>query len=101
MPESWKHSLSQWRGVYLITDKSDGKSYVGSAYGKDNILGRWIGYVRTGHGGNAQLKNREPANFVFSILQRVSPDMEPQDVIELEDSWKERLQTRTLGLNSN
>jgi hypothetical protein len=35
-------------------------------------------------------------------LQRVSPDMEPSEVIRLESSWKERLHTRKpYGLNDN
>ena len=101
LPSRWKGALSQWRGIYLITDISDGKSYVGSAYGKDNIYGRWLNYAQTGHGGNKKLKRRHPRNFRFSILQRMSPDADPEAVIRLESSWKERLHTRTLGLNEN
>lgn len=101
LPAAWRTALAQWRGIYLITDKSDGRSYVGSAYGNDNLLRRWVNYAKSGHGGNKQLKERKPENFVFAILQRVSPDMEINDVIQLEDSWKNRLLTRTLGLNSN
>jgi len=42
------------------------------------------------------------AAFIFTILQRVSPDMEPDDVIRLESSWKQRLHTRQpYGLNDN
>ena len=102
LPSRWKAALSQWRGVYLIFDKSDGKSYVGSAYGANNVLGRWINYATSGHGGNRLLKSREPQNFQFTILQRVSPDMEPGDVVRLEGTWKERLHTRQpSGLNEN
>lgn len=101
LPAPWRSALAEWRGIYLITDNSDGKAYVGSAYGKENLLGRWTGYAKTGHGGNRQLRERDPNGFVFSILQRVSPDMEAEDVVKLEDSWKKRLQTRSLGLNSN
>ncbi len=102
LPSSWKAALSQWRGIYFIFDASDRKGYVGSAYGRDNILGRWLRYSETGHGGNRLLRSRNPQNFQFSILQRVSPDMETEDIIRLEDSWKERLHTRhPLGLNDN
>ncbi len=101
LPRGWREKLAQWRGVYFILDSSDGKGYVGSAYGKDNILGRWQNYAQTGHGGNRKLRKRDPADFRFSILQRVSPDLEPQAVIDLEASWKERLHTREYGLNDN
>ena len=101
LPSSWKSALQQWRGVYLIFDESDGRGYVGSAYGTDNILGRWLGYAASGHGGNKRLKLRDPNNFRFSILQRVSPDMPSDEVIEIEASWKKRLHARDYGLNAN
>jgi hypothetical protein len=77
LPTRWKGALSQWRGIYYIFDTSDGKGYVGSAYGQDNLLGRWLNYAVAGHGGNRLLRPREPRNFRFTILQRVSPDMAP------------------------
>jgi hypothetical protein len=102
LPMPWKQVLSQWRGIYYIFDTSDGKGYVGSAYGSDNILGRWLTYSATGHGGNRLLRQREADSFRFSILQRVSPDMSATDVIRLESSWKERLHARAPdGLNDN
>lgn len=102
LPTRWKSVLSEWRGVYYINDSSDGKAYVGSAYGESNLLGRWLGYAATGHGGNQLLRQRDPKNFRFSILQRVSPDMEPSNVIRLEATWKDRLHTRQpSGLNEN
>ena len=101
LPSSWKSALAQWRGVYLILDRSDGKSYVGSAYGRDNILSRWSNYAARGHGGNKQLRGRKPENFLFSILERVSPDMVPEEVIQKETNWKKRLHTREFGLNDN
>jgi len=98
----WKSALSHWRGIYYIFDSSDGKGYVGSAYGENNLLGRWLNYAARGHGGNLLLRQRDPENFRFSILERVSPDMDARDVIRLESSWKERLHTREpYGLNDN
>ena len=81
LPSSWRTALSHWRGVYLIIDQSDGKQYVGSAYGAENILQRWTDYSRTGHGGNKLLRGCDPANLRFGILQRVSPDLPDADVI--------------------
>jgi hypothetical protein len=102
LPSRWKSALSQWRGVYYIFDISDGKGYVGSAYGEANLYGRWLNYAARGHGGNKFLKERDPRNFRFSILQRVSPDMNAADLIRLESSWKDRLHTRQpFGLNDN
>lgn len=94
-------SERQWRGIYFIADETDGKGYVGSAYGSENILGRWRDYARTGHGGNVGLRERADHPLRFSILQRVSPDMDPAEVIELEASWNRRLHSRDLGLNRN
>jgi len=102
LPAGWRTALAQWRGVYLIIDRSDGRQYVGSACGGENILQRWLGYARTGHGGNKLLRQRDPANFTFAILQRVSPDLPPADVVGIENSWKQRLRTRSPdGLNEN
>jgi hypothetical protein len=39
MKSSWKTALQNQKGVYLITDASNGKMYIGSAYGKDMLLG--------------------------------------------------------------
>ena len=102
MPSSWRAALGQWRGIYLIIDRSDGHQYVGSAYGAENMLQRWFEYARSGHGGNKLLRERDPKNFSFAILQRVSPDLPDGDVIRIEKSWKDRLRTRAPhGLNEN
>jgi len=101
LPSKWKAALSEWRGIYFIFDEVDGKGYVGSAYGSENILGRWLSYASSGHGGNKELRRRDPESFKFSILQRVSPDMEPTDIVRLEATWKDRLHTRTFGMNEN
>lgn len=102
LPSSWKTALAQWRGIYFILDEADGKGYVGSAYGAANILGRWKNYSAIGHGGNRRLRDRNPEQFRFCILQRVSPDLAPEEVIRLESKWKNRIRTRfPFGLNDN
>jgi hypothetical protein len=94
--------LAEWRGVYLIFDEQDGRSYVGSAYGRDNLLGRWLTYARDGHGGNRELRERDPLGFRFTILERLAPDLPADEVIARENSWKARLHTRApFGLNAN
>lgn len=69
LPVQWKSKLSEWRGIYYLFDTSDGKGYVGSAYGEYNLLGRWLDYAAKGHGGNRLLQQRTPQNFRFTILQ--------------------------------
>lgn len=102
LPGRMRAALEQWRGIYLIQDSSDGRCYVGSAGGSTNLLGRWLNYASTGHGGNRLLRGRDPSTFRFSILQRLSPDLPPEDVVRIENSWKLRLHTRGLfGLNEN
>ena len=63
--------------VYVITDKSNGKLYMGSTYGKDGIWQRWSAYVNSnGTGGDKDLVNLIASdsdyavhNFQFSILE--------------------------------
>jgi hypothetical protein len=102
LPTRWKLVLSQWRAIYYIFDASDGKGYVGSAYGCNNLLGRWQNHAASGHGGNRLLRQRDPKNFHYTILQIVAHDMDEGDVIRLEATWKDRLHTRhPNGLNDN
>jgi len=101
LPRSWRDELSRWRGIYFILDSKDGKGYVGAAYGAENILGRWLTYAKSGHGGNKKLKNRNPEGFQFSILQILPHNMADADVQHVEKTWKDRLHTREFGLNDN
>jgi hypothetical protein len=98
---SWVNALSAVNGIYLIRHKLDGLLYVGSAYGENGILGRWINYSKTGHGGNILLKDLDPHNFEWSILEITPPTMPADKVIERENRWKKRLGTRAFGLNKN
>ena len=103
--EGWKTALQNQKGVYLITDISNGKMYVGSAYGENMILGRWRSYVRTGHGGNVELKkiNFEhiKKNFEYSILDIFKSTTDDQTILTRENWWKSVLKTREFGYNKN
>jgi hypothetical protein len=101
LPKRWIATLMQWRGVYFVHDTKCAKAYVGSAYGDQNIYGRWMNYAATGDGGNKLLRDRNPDGFQFSILQLLSPVLDPESVITVESSWKDRLHTRQFGLNVN
>lgn len=93
IPKSWEDKLSQWRGIYLIENMSDGKFYVGSACGQQNIFGRWKDYAKSGDGGNKLLKKLDPRQFRFSILEITAHDLETDKIVQIENSWKTRLNT--------
>jgi hypothetical protein len=105
----WKTALENVKGVYLLTDKETGKSYVGSAYGDFGIWSRWAQYINTFHGWNDQmvsLVNKKGEkyikdNFKFSILEIHGMFVSDEQIIERENYWKEKLMTRTHGYNSN
>ncbi len=71
----WHIALSSIYAVYLISDTSNGKQYIGSAYGKDGLLGRWKTYIATGHGYTKEMlcimkaRPEQYKHFQFSILQ--------------------------------
>lgn len=105
--ELWQAALSSVYGVYLIVDTKTGKQYVGSAYGKDGLLGRWRCYVDTYHGGNKLMvdlisaKPEQYKYFQFSILQLLEKTVTADEVIQTESLWKKKLQTITFGMNDN
>ncbi|MDT0157234.1 hypothetical protein Q9R19_06300 [Microbacterium sp. ARD32] len=42
---SWRTALGSVKGIYLITDTSSGRQYVGKADGADSIRQRWAAYA--------------------------------------------------------
>lgn len=97
----WQAALKANAGIYRIVDLSDGKIYIGSAYGSGGIWARWQNYAKTGHGGNKLLKGRDPSNFQWSIVRTVSTTLSPRDVIRIESLEKEKHGSRAIGLNGN
>ena len=100
---TWIDVLRNARGVYVLTCPRTKELYVGSAYGTDGFFGRWMEYVTTGHGGNVQLRSREPIDYQVAILEVAGSSQNSEDIIAMENVWKEKLQTREkgFGLNSN
>lgn len=109
--QDWKAALENIKGVYLIIDKNNGRSYVGSAYGEYGIWSRWSCYINTGHGWNDELtkiirkKGLEYArkNFRFALLEYMPARTEDNIVIKRENFWKEALLSRNsdFGYNKN
>jgi len=103
--DNWKTALENQKGVYLLTDTSNGKMYVGSAYGKNMIFGRWEEYAQNGHGGNVELKvltfDHIKQYFKYSILDIYKSTTNDQIILNRESWWKEILQTRQFGYNKN
>lgn len=105
---SWHAALANVKGVYLITDASTGKLYVGKASGTVGIWQRWCAYAATGHGGNVELKALLAANgpghvthFRYSILEIADTHASDGDILRRESYWMDVLQTRKFGLNGS
>ncbi len=103
-------ALKNVKGVYLITDTSNGKRYVGSAYGDSGIWSRWACYMGTGHGWNDELTkliNKEGIeyakdNFKFAILEYRSMKTDDKVIIKRENYWKNvLLSVGQFGYNKN
>ncbi|TNE62671.1 MAG: GIY-YIG nuclease family protein [Alphaproteobacteria bacterium] len=106
----WRGALQNVKGVYLITDVSAGKRYVGSAYGDAGVWARWSCYVETGHGYNDELTKLiaekgmgyARQHFRFSLLEFRPMSFDDRLLIEREGYWKQVLLTRgQWGYNKN
>ena len=105
----WKSALENVSGVYLITDESTGKRYVGSAYGEQGIWSRWAQYVNSGHGWDAKLRELAKSdlkyarkNFRFTLLEYRAASTPKKIILDQETHWKNVLLTKNkYGLNSN
>lgn len=101
LPLGWITALSAAKGVYLLTCPRTKEQYVGSAYGGAGFWGRWQNYIATGHGGNVELRSRDPSDYQVSILEVAGSSASSEDVIAMEQLWKAKLQSRDMGLNRN
>lgn len=116
--DEWRDALSRRKGVYLITNKTTGKLYVGSAYGENGILGRWETYLNSGYDKNEVENGAYPNkklqelvrqkglsyiknSFIYSILETYEGDISKEYIIARESWWKEVLLSRVFGYNAN
>ena len=109
-PDNWRELLSNANCIYVISDKSNGKLYVGSTYGYDGIWQRWSVYVETnGHGNDADLKKLLASDpdyaikyFQFSVVECFfKEDKGDNKIIERESHWKGILLSKEFGYNNN
>lgn len=106
----WRTALSSVKGVYCITDKSNGQIYIGSASGNNGgIWQRWSSYADVSNltGGNKtfeELKNNGTDhiidNFTYSILEIFDMRTKREEIIHREEFWKKVFQSVKYGMNN-
>ena len=103
---SWHGALANIKGVYLITDTTTGRHYVGKASGQSGIWQRWCAYAENGHGGTKELRallkqmgDAHMAHFQYSILEIADSHASDEDILARESYWMKALRTRQHGLN--
>ncbi len=98
--DNWRQALSNVYGIYVITDTSTGKLYIGSAYGEEGIWQRWSTYVYTGGTGNnkglinlLQENDNYAQYFQFSLLE-VFFSNDSKYILDRENYWKKVFDSR-------
>ena len=87
-PPEWKNALENVKGIYTITDISNGKIYIGSATGENGIWQRWNSYANELTGG------------IYSILEIFDKKTKDSYIIQREEFWKRVFQTVKFGMNN-
>lgn len=104
--DEWKRKLENITGIYMLSDKSNGKRYIGSAYGQDGIWQRWSCYIYSQNGGNKELlqldSNYIRENFTFALLEWYTIGTDADYIISRENYWKNVMMSRgKYGYNDN
>jgi len=106
----WRNNLSSVKGIYCITDTSNGQLYIGSASGEGGIWQRWQQYANVNDltGGNKifeKIKNNGAEhiidNFTYSIIEIFDIRTDKHIILERENFWKNVFQSKTFGMNEN
>lgn len=99
VPSTWQSNLSNAKGVYLLVSKKTGEQYVGKASGSEGFWGRWMDYLRDGHGHNEGMKVTSDSDYQVSILEVAASSASEHDILALEALWMRKLMTPIYGLN--
>ena len=104
----WKNALENVKGIYAITDISNGKIYIGSATGENGIWQRWCSHAKGLTGDNKDFKNivKEKGedyiknNFTYAILEIFDMKTKDDYIIRREHHWMKVFQTKKFGMNN-
>jgi hypothetical protein len=100
LPPSWLAILRNSRGVYLLTCPATKEQYVGAAFAQGGFHARWMQHASR-QGDAIAFRSRSPADYRVSILEVAGSLATDQDIVEMEQRWKAKLQSREMGLNRN
>lgn len=104
----WKNALENVKGIYAITDISNGKIYIGSATGEKGIWQKWRSYAIGLTGENKDFKDiiKEKGvdyiknNFTYAILEIFDMKTKDDYIIDREYHWMKVFQTQKFGMNN-
>ena len=100
LPLSWQAILQSAKGIYLLTCPKTREQYVGAAFAEGGFLARWTQHA--GRGGDAvAFRTRAPEDYRVSIREVAGSLATDTDIAIMEQRWKEKLQSREMGLNRN
>lgn len=100
LPLGWKAVLSNARGIYLLTCPRTREQHVGAAFAQGGFLARWLQHAAMS-GDAIAFRSRNPEDYRVSILEVAGSLTTDDDIVRMEIRWKEKLQSREMGLNRN
>ena len=90
----WKNALENVKGIYAITDISNGKIYIGSA--AKGLTGGNKDFINiVTEKGEDYIRN----NFTYSILEIFDMKTKDDYIIRREHHWMKVFQTKKFGMN--
>ena len=100
LPTEWRAILRNAKGIYSLTCQRDRTHYVGKADGADGFLGRWLSHAAVG-GDAIGFRERTPSDYLVGILEVAGSFATSRELDEMEGRWKQKLQSRSIGINRN
>lgn len=100
LPLGWRSILANARGIYLLSCPRTREQYVGAAFAEGGFLARWSQHAMQ-QGDAIAFRSRNPEDYRVSILEVAGSLATDDDIVRMEIRWKEKLQSREMGLNRN